>query len=243
MEDDRLDVCLNPCYSKAEIKAEIRATLSKQQQDRVPSRWERLGMGRGRTVRPQRTEKTIADMRVGEVGYIVSWAVGDWDWLPYPEHLDGLNLTYSVEPSSKRGSNTHICRTETGWVVGGKVFTESKVVKTSRKGVKMAKPKTNLIIEECKSVPNLLKVWVLEPAAAKKSIEAIEGVTYVTHYVKEGYLNAWLNPCYSKAELKAEIERLLREKLIFSSDVELVPPGTLTKYEYKARLVEKTYEK
>jgi phenylacetate-CoA ligase len=45
------------------------------------------------------------------------------------------------------------------------------------------------------------------------------------------------------AKLKAEIERLLREKLIFSSDVELVPPGTLTKYEYKARLVEKTYEK
>ena len=42
--------------------------------------------------------------------------------------------------------------------------------------------------------------------------------------------------------LKNEIEKLLREKLIFSSDVELVPPGTLAKYEYKAKLVEKDYE-
>jgi phenylacetate-CoA ligase len=43
-------------------------------------------------------------------------------------------------------------------------------------------------------------------------------------------------------ELASRIEGLLREKLIFSSRVELVPPGTLPKYEYKARLVEKTYE-
>ena len=44
------------------------------------------------------------------------------------------------------------------------------------------------------------------------------------------------------AQLKSEIEQLLREKLIFSSKVELVPSGTLPKYEYKARLVEKIYE-
>jgi phenylacetate-CoA ligase len=44
------------------------------------------------------------------------------------------------------------------------------------------------------------------------------------------------------AQLKSDIEKLLREKLIFSSKVELVPPGTLPKYEYKAKLVEKTYE-
>jgi phenylacetate-CoA ligase len=43
-------------------------------------------------------------------------------------------------------------------------------------------------------------------------------------------------------ELASRIEHLLREKLIFSSRVEVVPPGTLPKYEYKARLVEKTYE-
>jgi len=45
------------------------------------------------------------------------------------------------------------------------------------------------------------------------------------------------------ALLKSGIEKLLREKLIFSSHIELVPQGTLPKYEYKARLVEKTYEK
>lgn len=43
--------------------------------------------------------------------------------------------------------------------------------------------------------------------------------------------------------LKKKIESLLREKLIFSSDVELVPSNTLPKFEYKAKLVEKTYEK
>ena len=44
-------------------------------------------------------------------------------------------------------------------------------------------------------------------------------------------------------QLKSGIEQLLREKLIFPSQVDLVPPGTLPKYEYKARLIEKTYEK
>ncbi len=42
--------------------------------------------------------------------------------------------------------------------------------------------------------------------------------------------------------LKKEVEGLLREKLIFSSNIELVPPGTLPKYEYKAKLVTRTYE-
>jgi len=43
--------------------------------------------------------------------------------------------------------------------------------------------------------------------------------------------------------LKRDIEKLLREKLIFSSKVALVPWGTLLKFEYKAKLVEKTFEK
>lgn len=43
------------------------------------------------------------------------------------------------------------------------------------------------------------------------------------------------------AELKHEIEAALRDKLIFSADVELVPPGTLPRYEMKARLVYKAY--
>ncbi len=42
--------------------------------------------------------------------------------------------------------------------------------------------------------------------------------------------------------LKKDIETLIREKLIFASAVELVPPGTLPKFEYKAKLVEALYE-
>lgn len=38
-------------------------------------------------------------------------------------------------------------------------------------------------------------------------------------------------------QLKSKIEHLLKEKLIFSSNVTLVAPGSLPKYEYKAKLV------
>lgn len=43
-------------------------------------------------------------------------------------------------------------------------------------------------------------------------------------------------------QLKKEIEALIREKLIIRANVELVPLGTLPKYEYKAKLVRKLYE-
>lgn len=43
-------------------------------------------------------------------------------------------------------------------------------------------------------------------------------------------------------ELKKEVEDLIREKLIFRANVELLPPETLPKYEYKAKLVRKLYE-
>lgn len=36
--------------------------------------------------------------------------------------------------------------------------------------------------------------------------------------------------------------RLLRDKLIFTSEVEIVPPGTLPRFEMKARLIRKLYE-
>lgn len=42
--------------------------------------------------------------------------------------------------------------------------------------------------------------------------------------------------------LKEEIENLIREKLIFRPNVELVPPDSLPKYEYKAKLVKKVWE-
>ncbi len=42
--------------------------------------------------------------------------------------------------------------------------------------------------------------------------------------------------------LKKEIEAILREKLIVKSDVELVPPETLPRFEMKAKLIRKLYE-
>jgi hypothetical protein len=42
--------------------------------------------------------------------------------------------------------------------------------------------------------------------------------------------------------LKKEIETLLRDRLAFTSEIELVPAGTLPKYEFKAQVFEKTYE-
>jgi phenylacetate-CoA ligase len=43
--------------------------------------------------------------------------------------------------------------------------------------------------------------------------------------------------------LKKEIETLLRDRLAFTSEIELVPAGTLPKYEFKAQIFEKTYER
>jgi len=121
VDKGRLSVWFNPCYGKTELKAEIRAALSEQ-------RWatslhaQRERRRRHRTTRPYLTGRTIADMRLGEIGYVVPWAVDDWDWLS--THLDGLNLAYSVHPAPFGTIDTPICRTETGWVVGGKIFAE-----------------------------------------------------------------------------------------------------------------------
>ena len=43
-------------------------------------------------------------------------------------------------------------------------------------------------------------------------------------------------------QMKREIETLIREKLIFRANVELVPKDSLPKFEYKAKLVRKVYE-
>jgi phenylacetate-CoA ligase len=42
--------------------------------------------------------------------------------------------------------------------------------------------------------------------------------------------------------LKKDIETALREKLVFRADVELVPEGTLPRYEMKTKLIRKLYE-
>lgn len=69
-----------------------------------------------------KVRKRIIDMEVGESGYCVSWAVGNWNWLPYPEHLNGLNLRYPVYPKRFRTSDTIIQKTESGWVIDGKSY-------------------------------------------------------------------------------------------------------------------------
>lgn len=62
----------------------------------------------------------------------------------------------------------------------------------------------------------------------------------------------WKSPIHIKVEhgkeagdlnlLKEEIENLIRDKIIFRAKVELVPPDSLPKYEYKAKLVRKVWE-
>ena len=42
--------------------------------------------------------------------------------------------------------------------------------------------------------------------------------------------------------LKGELEQLIREKLIVRAAVELVPPGTLPRFEMKSQLLRKVYE-
>jgi phenylacetate-CoA ligase len=43
--------------------------------------------------------------------------------------------------------------------------------------------------------------------------------------------------------LKKELETILKDKLVFRADVELVPEGTLPRFDMKAKLVKKLYEK
>jgi len=62
----------------------------------------------------------------------------------------------------------------------------------------------------------------------------------------------WEPPIHIKVEhgkgsadllkLKQKVEALIREKLLFRADVELVAPNNLPKFEYKAKLVRKLYQ-
>jgi phenylacetate-CoA ligase len=42
--------------------------------------------------------------------------------------------------------------------------------------------------------------------------------------------------------LKSEIEEALRDRLVFRAEVQLLPPGSLPKHQFKARLVRRAYE-
>ena len=62
----------------------------------------------------------------------------------------------------------------------------------------------------------------------------------------------WEPPIHIKVELglnvekdeklKERIELKLREKLIFRADIQIVPEGSLPRYEYKAKLVRELYK-
>jgi phenylacetate-CoA ligase len=64
--------------------------------------------------------------------------------------------------------------------------------------------------------------------------------------------DGWKPPIHIKVEygkdpgnldqLKKALEDLIRDKLIFRANIELVPPDSLPKYEYKAKLVRKLWE-
>jgi phenylacetate-CoA ligase len=53
----------------------------------------------------------------------------------------------------------------------------------------------------------------------------------------------YLNGTRDLEGLRKEIEHAVREKLIFRANIDLVPEDTLPKYEYKAKLIRKAYEK
>jgi phenylacetate-CoA ligase len=52
----------------------------------------------------------------------------------------------------------------------------------------------------------------------------------------------YAEPVSDPGTLKSEIEQELRQKLVFRAEVELVPEGTLPRFEAKAQLIKKLYE-
>jgi phenylacetate-CoA ligase len=74
-----------------------------------------------------------------------------------------------------------------------------------------------------------IEVQLKEPGPSAKAPLPIK----VEHTSQPGDLN----------KLKGQVEQALREKLVFRAEVELVPEGTLPRYEYKGKLVRKLYER
>ena len=72
----------------------------------------------------------------------------------------------------------------------------------------MAKPKTKSVIEGDKHNHTMIRVWTPAPTSMKELIEAIEGVTSAFYSKVRGYLVVWLNPCYDRNELIAEIKEV-----------------------------------
>jgi phenylacetate-CoA ligase len=92
------------------------------------------------------------------------------------------------------------------------------------------------------------------PAAVRDTVASLSPRTTgaIEIQIYEPPPAGWAPPIHVKVEhggdekdlegLKKELESILREKLIFRANVELVPPDALPKFEYKAKLVRKHYE-
>jgi len=76
--------------------------------------------------------KNILDMQIGEQGFTVPWATSGWNWRPFPEHLNGLNLTYPVRVVAHGTFTEPITRDKYGWKVGERFFKEP-YMKSNRK--------------------------------------------------------------------------------------------------------------
>ncbi|MFP4037894.1 MAG: phenylacetate--CoA ligase family protein [Desulfobacteraceae bacterium] len=92
------------------------------------------------------------------------------------------------------------------------------------------------------------------PAAVRDTVASLSPRTTgaIEIQIYEPPPAGWAPPIHIKVEhgqaekdleaIKKELEALIREKLIFRANIELVPPDSLPKYEYKAKLVRKHYE-
>jgi phenylacetate-CoA ligase len=92
------------------------------------------------------------------------------------------------------------------------------------------------------------------PAAVRDTVASLSPRTTgaIEIQLYEPPPDGWNPPVHVKVEhgpdvddletLKSELEGMIREKLIFRANIELVPPDALPKFEYKAKLVKKHYE-
>lgn len=92
------------------------------------------------------------------------------------------------------------------------------------------------------------------PAAVRDTVASLSPRTtgIIEIQMHKAPPEGWEPPIQIKAEygkdagnldaLKKELETMIRDKLIFRADIELVPAESLPRYEYKAKLVRKIYE-
>lgn len=93
------------------------------------------------------------------------------------------------------------------------------------------------------------------PAAVRDTVASLAPRTTGSMEIQfhEPPPQGWEPPIHVKVEysnqagdlrsLKKELEELIRQTLVFRAEIELVPEGVLPKFEYKAKLVNKLYER